>query len=253
VNGKTLWVIGASTGIGAEITLQLAEAGNFVIASARDEKALLQLSLQHPSNIKILAFDLTAPERFSSVQRSLFSLTDYLDGIIFSAGICEYETSLEFNYAQYQRVMQVNFLGLIAVLNMAKPLIKNAIHPAQLCVVSSLATITPFPQNEIYGASKAALDYFVGALRCDSVHLPLDITWVRPGFVTTRLTAKNDFSMPFLMDAKSAAAKIVSGFLARKKTIIFPRRFYVLLCVMALFQTILPNLTARLLTRTKKW
>ena len=53
--------------------------------------------------------------------------------------------------------MQVNFLGLIAALNLAKPLLKKATGRAQICVVSSLATAVAFPRNEMYGASKAAL------------------------------------------------------------------------------------------------
>lgn len=253
MDGKTLWIIGASAGIGAEVAVQLAQAGHFVIVSARDEAALNQLSFRFPARIKCLPFDLAAPQDFERVRQELYSITDFLDGIIFCAGICEYETHLEFNYAQYAKVMQVNFLGLIAALNLAKPLLKKATGRAQICVVSSLATAVAFPRNEMYGASKAALDYFVAALRCDTAHLPLDITWVRPGFVATRLTAKNDFAMPFLMDVPEAATKIVSGFLKRKSSVIFPYRLYALLACMAFFSPLWRLLCAKFLTRTKAW
>jgi short-subunit dehydrogenase len=253
MEGKTLWIIGASAGIGAEVATQLADAGHFVIVSARDESALNQLCFRHPTRIKSLPLDLTVPADFARIQQQLAELTDFLDGVIFCAGICEYETNLSFDYAQYSRVMQVNFLGLIAVLNIAKPLLKKSTGRAQLCVVSSLATVVPFPRNELYGASKAALDYFVAALRCDTMHVPLDITWVRPGFVTTRLTAKNDFAMPFIMDAPAAAARIVRGFLARKRTIIFPRKLYLLLLLMAVVQPVWRKICAQFLTRTKTW
>jgi len=253
MEGKTLWVIGASAGIGAEVALQLAQAGHFVIVSARDVAALNQLSFRFPARIKCLPFDLAAPDEFERVRQELMAITDFLDGIIFCAGICEYENNLEFNYAQYTKVLQVNFLGLIAALQMAKPLLKKATARAQLCVLSSLATVVAFPRNELYGASKAALDYFVAALRCDTVHLPLDITWVRPGFVATRLTAKNDFVMPFLMDVPTAASVIVRGFLKRKRTIIFPYRLYALLVFMAVFSPLWRSLCAKFLTRTKTW
>lgn len=253
MDGKTLWVIGASAGIGAEVAAQLASAGHFVIVSARDETALNKLCFAHPARMKSLPFDLTAPESFALVRDQLLSQTDFLDGIIFCAGICEYENKLEFNYADYQKVMQVNFLGLIAVLGMGKTLLKKATGRAQLCVLSSLATVVPFPRSELYGASKAALDYFIGSLRCDTVHVPLDITWVRPGFVSTRLTAKNDFAMPFILDAPEAARKIVAAFLARKRTLVFPRRLYALLLVMSVLQPIWRFISARFLTRTKAW
>ncbi len=253
MEGKTLWIIGASAGIGAEVAVQLAQAGHFVIVSARDEAALNQLSFRFPTRIKCLPFDLSVPEAFEHVRQELFGITDFLDGIIFCAGICEYETNLDFNYQQYAKVMQVNFLGLIAGLNMAKPLLKKSLGRAQICVVSSLATVVAFPRNEMYGASKAALDYFVAALRCDTVHLPVDITWVRPGFVATRLTAKNDFAMPFLMDVPKAAQAIVRGFLRRKSTVVFPHRLYALLVFMAVFNPLWRSLCAKFLTRTKTW
>ncbi len=253
MEGKTLWIVGASAGIGAEVALQLAQAGHFVIVSARDEAALNQLSFRFPARIKCLPFDLAAPQDFERVRQELCSITDFLDGIIFCAGICEYETNLDFNYAQYSKVLQVNFLGLIASLNLAKPLLKKAAGRSQICVVSSLATVVAFPRNEMYGASKAALDYFVAALRCDTVHLPVDITWVRPGFVATRLTAKNDFAMPFLMDVPKAAQTIVQGFLRRKRTVVFPYRLYALLSFMAFFNPLWRSLCAKFLTGTKTW
>lgn len=253
MDGKTIWVVGASAGIGAEIARMLAALGHFVIVSARDEHALNQLCLAHPGRLKSLPFDVAAADRFDSVRNQLLDLTDYLDGIIYCAGVCEYENKLDFNYTQYERVMKINFLGLIATLSMGKALLKKSSGRAQLCVLSSLATAVPFPRNEIYGASKAALDYFVAALRCDTTGLPLDITWVRPGFVSTRLTAKNDFSMPFLMDTHAAAAIIVQGFLRRKAKVVFPLRLYTLLLLMSLLQPIWQFILKRFLTRTKAW
>jgi short-subunit dehydrogenase len=253
VQGKTLWVLGASAGIGAEVARQLADAGHFVIISARNEAALHQVSFHNPTRLKVLPMDLTQPDDFARVNADMLALTDFLDGVVFSAGICEYEDNLAFNYTQYMRVMQVNFLGLIAALGIAKPLFKNSTGRAQLCVVSSLATAAAFPRNEIYGASKAALDYFLAALRCDTAHLPLDITWVRPGFVATRLTAKNDFAMPFIMEVPAAARAIVNGFTRRQRTVIFPRTLYILLILKSILHPIWLWISRKLLTRTKPW
>jgi short-subunit dehydrogenase len=253
VDGKTLWLVGASAGIGAHIARELASCGHFVIVSARDEHALNQLCLAFPGRIKSLPFDVADQAKFETVRGQLGDITDYLDGIIYCAGVCEYETQLDFNYARYEHVLKVNFLGLVATLAMAKPLLKKSTARAQLCVLSSLATVLAFPRNELYGASKAALDYFLAALRCDTVHLPLDINWVRPGFVATRLTAKNDFPMPFMVDPAFAARKIVQGFLARKHTVVFPWRLYAVLKLMSWLQPLWFFLLRRYLTRIKTW
>ena len=59
------------------MAVQLAQAGHFVIVSARDEAALNQLSFRFPARIKCLPFDLAAPQDFERVRQELYSITDF--------------------------------------------------------------------------------------------------------------------------------------------------------------------------------
>jgi len=96
-------------------------------------------------------------------------------------------------------------------------------------VVASQATAAPFPRAEAYGASKAALQYFFDSLRLDLASENIDVCVVNPGFVDTPLTRRNDFDMPFLMDADKAAGLIVDKLQSRPRQFSFPLRLSLLL------------------------
>ena len=98
-----------------------------------------------------------------------------------------------------------------------------------LAIVSSSVSWLPLPRAEAYGASKAALDYLADTLRLDLASKGIGVTLIRPGFVQTPLTAKNDFPMPCLVTVEEASRAIMDGLTAGRHQIHFPRRFIWLL------------------------
>lgn len=224
-SGKCIWVTGASSGMGKALALRLAKEGNYVIASGRRKNNLEALSVTAGGRLVPLVFDVnTNTDGLREVKKQLSEITDYLDIVICCAGICEYEDDLSFDPAMYERVFGVNFLGVIRTLHIAMPFLRASKLRPHIVTIGSLSSTAPFPRAEAYGASKAALEYFMKALRADTVHLPLDTTLVRPGFVATELTAENDFSMPFMMSAEQAADRILDGIKNKKRVVDFPRR-----------------------------
>lgn len=225
LTGKCIWITGASSGIGQALAQQLCAQGNFVIISGRREAALQAMILSAKGKMAAVPVDLAEGQQaLAQCSADLKELTDYLDMIICCAGVCEYEDNLRFDPEMYRRVFEVNFLGVIKTLHLAMPLLRASENRAHIVAIGSLSSTVGFPRAQAYGASKAALEYFMRAMRADMVHLPLDTTLVRPGFVATSLSADNDFPMPFLMTPEQAAARIVSGLERRKRVIDFPRR-----------------------------
>ena len=94
----------------------------------------------------------------------------------------------------------------------------------QVVFVSSSVTILPFQRSEAYGASKAGMDYLANSIRLDLLKHNIDVTLVHPGFVSTPLTDKNDFKMPFLLTTDDAATRMIHGIDKRKKYLHFPKR-----------------------------
>lgn len=224
ITGRCIWITGASSGLGKALAEQLAEAGNFVIASARSQTALANLAAMYPGKIKSLPMDVGRTLDLQQAAHQVREITDYLDMVICAAGICEYEDDLSFKPEMYERTLDINFLGAVRIFSLALPLLKNSQVRPQFAVISSLSTCVGFPRAEAYGASKAALNYFMQSLRADFSKIALDLSLIRPGFIATDLVKHNDFPMPFMMTPENAAQHILKKLAQRRFLIDFPRR-----------------------------
>jgi short-subunit dehydrogenase len=241
---KTIWVTGASSGLGRSLVLALVAEGHRVIASARNETALKALEKQSDLIIA-LPFDMTDEKSSQTVTEVLSQQFSCLDQVILNAGGCEY---LEFpnpDWSASRRVMELNYFGTLNCLQIALPLLRKNTSSSHIVCIASQATAAPFPKAEAYGASKAALQYFFSSLRIDLAPENIDVTIVNPGFVDTPLTRQNDFSMPFLMDVDNAAQRIVKRIEDRPRVYNFPFRLTLLLAV----SKILPSLWQKMMCR----
>lgn len=230
-NQGVVWITGASSGIGFAMAKQYLNKGWRVIASARKLGELSALLEQHTS-LSFLPFDVTDSAEIDTVRQALLSLTDHLDCAVLNAGTCEYleMTASTVDWPMMDRVMAVNFFGLVNSVELCLPLLKKSSH-AHLVGVSSQAVQAAFPQAEAYGASKAAARYFLSSLRMDLKPFNIDVTCLLPGFVDTPLTQKNTFSMPFLMSADEAAKRMFSALQSRPFEFAFPKRLSTMLWV----------------------
>jgi len=245
---KVVWVTGASSGLGRSIALQLANSGALVIASARNLQALQELAAEN-ANIRPLACDITDADAFASLGERIVAISPHIDQAILNAGNCEYLDFPNPDWNAVRRVMEVNFFGSVNCVEFVLPLLRasSAARP-HLVVVASQVTAAPFPRAEAYGASKAALQYFCDSLRLDLAPEKIDVSVVNPGFVDTPLTRKNDFEMPFLMEADEAAQRIVARLQSRPRHYSFPKRLSLLLGLSKLA----PSLWQKIVTTDKK-
>lgn len=218
---ETIWLTGASSGIGFQLAKGLANNGYQVFVSARSESALQTLA-QENSNIIALPFDVTDQSQIAFVREFLKTKCGKLDRIILNAGVCEYFDIDAPDWDMMRRVMNVNYFGVINSLNVALPLMEAGSH---IAVVSSMASFAPFPRAQAYGASKAALTYFMSAMKVDLASRKIDVTIINPGFVDTPLTQQNDFPMPFMVNMEQAAKIIMRDLPSRPYTINFPKQF----------------------------
>ncbi len=240
---KTIWLTGASTGLGRSIAERLAREGNRLIISARSADALAELADQY-ENVTAVACDITSETAMAAAGAEIERITPHLDQIILNAGNCEYLDFPNPDWGAVKRVMTVNYFGTVNCLEQALPLLRRAPGGnGHVVMVASQVTNAPFPRAEAYGASKAALQYFCDSLRIDLASEGIDVTVVNPGFVDTPLTRKNDFDMPFLMASDEAADRIVRRLAARPTSYSFPFRLSALLSL----SRILPGLWRKLM------
>lgn len=223
------WITGAGAGIGRELALRLAADGHTVYATSRNHSDLASLVRLYPGRIIPLAADVTDSAALDALWQTLAPPPTYLDGIILAAGICEYVDPPVLDAASFRRVMAVNFHGVVHACHAALPLLlaaqqQRAGARPKLIGIGSLSSVVGLPRAEAYGASKAAMHYFLDSLRSDVGHA-IDITVVQPGFVATRLTAANDFPMPFLWSADQAGDFLYQHLWSGHRLLRFPWQF----------------------------
>lgn len=228
---KVVWITGASSGIGLALTKRYLDDGWKVLASARKQGELEPL-LDNNQNLTFIPFDITDDSQMDSVRDKLSSYSTHLDCAVLNAGTCEYldMTDTDPDWKMMDRIMSVNFIGLVNSVEVCLPLLKKASRP-HLVGVSSQAVQAAFPQAEAYGASKAAIRYFLSSLRMDLKQFNVDVTCLLPGFVDTPLTQKNTFDMPFLMSPEEAAKRMFNALESRPYEFAFPKRLTAMLWV----------------------
>lgn len=229
-NSEIIWLVGASSGIGEALVRALNKHRSTIFISARNEEALNEIAHVANATVEVLPLDVTDAASVNLAAEQIRQRVGRLDQVIVNAGTCEYIDSDVIDMNAVKRVMDTNFWGALNIINAALPLLKasfetNPNKPPQLAVMSSSVTYQALPRAGAYGASKAALRYFVESLKLDLQHEGIDIRVISPGFVKTPLTDKNDFEMPFIVDADKAAERIVTGLKSNQFDIHFPARF----------------------------
>ena len=215
---KTVLITGATSGIGQQMALDYANDGWKVIACGRNPESLA--SLASNEHIDTLKFDLTNPQQIAEAGRSH---SGPLDLVILNAGTCEYiDDVMAFDSELFRRVINSNVIGTADCTAAFIPHLKAG---GQLALIGSSASFLPFARAEAYGASKAAIAYLAQSLAVDLAPHNIDVSLVSPGFVSTPLTDKNDFSMPMKITVQQASDEIRHGLYKRKKHIKTPRLF----------------------------
>lgn len=233
VADRHVWVTGASTGIGRAVTIELARRGARVVASARNESALDTLVRECGDRVQALPLDVTDRQANRWAAEEISRRMGGLDIVFLNAGTCEYVDVASFDSALFERTIRSNFLSMVYGIEAALPLLRQSPAP-QLVGMSSTVAYRGLPRSEAYGASKAAIKNLFESLQIDLAREAFRVSVVCPGFVRTPLTDRNDFPMPFRIEADEAARRIVDGIEAGKPEIHFPRRFSLLFKLMTL-------------------
>jgi short-subunit dehydrogenase len=251
-----IWITGASTGIGRALSLQLAQQGHRIIASARNEDALTQLHQEYPDNIDALPLDINDAQAQQEAGHWIEQTYGYLDTLIHAAGICEYVDTQAFDTELIERVFNTNVIGTVKSLNTALPLLRknpsNTHFRPYILVISSCVAWLPLPRAEAYGASKAAITHFCESLKADLYHEGIDVSVISPGFVKTPMTDANDFKMPMLISAETAANNIIKQMHTRPWDIHFPKGFTWPLWLLSHLPAALRQRITRRLSRKQK-
>ena len=220
--GRTAWIIGASTGIGRATAELLHAQGARVFVSARNAHALQQLAARHERFVS-LPMDVTDVDSVrAAASIALGGVVP--DLVMYCAGHYRAVRATSFDIGEMLRHEQVNYVGALHVLDACLPALLRE-RRGHLSLTGSVAGYRGLPNSLAYGPTKAALINLAETLYADLHPVGLGVSIVNPGFVETPLTAQNDFHMPALMTPEQAAQAIVRGWKRGDFEIHFPHRF----------------------------
>jgi NAD(P)-dependent dehydrogenase (short-subunit alcohol dehydrogenase family) len=225
------WVVGASSGIGKAVALELARRGWTVAISARREEELIRIvgeAAGLPGRIVAFPLDVTDGEAAARVFGAVEAAMGPVALVFLNAGIAPYVQAPNLDLGAIRKVIDVNLYGVFAGLAAALPAMA-ARGRGQIAVTASVAGYHGLPRAAAYGSTKAAVIYLCEALRFDCARLGIHLQVVNPGFVRTPLTDKNDFPMPTIIGEEEAAKRTVDGFESARFEIAYPRRLAVVL------------------------
>ena len=220
--GQTVWIVGASTGIGRATASALHRAGARVTVSARKAEALAAFVAQHPGS-QALALDATDPAAVTLAATNLLAQGP-LDCVVYCAGHYPAMRAEAIDIADVQRHLAVNYLGAVYLLDAVLPSLL-ARGRGHISLVGSVAGYRGLPNSLAYGPTKAALINLAENLYLDLRPRGLGVSIVNPGFVETPLTAGNAFSMPALITPEQAANAMLAGWRSGTFELHFPKRF----------------------------
>jgi NADP-dependent 3-hydroxy acid dehydrogenase YdfG len=216
-------ITGGSSGIGQALAESYARPGVLLALTGRDEARLLAVAESCRAKGAAVEARTVAVTDRAAMQDFVAGIAARarLDLVIANAGVSGgYKTWDEFD--DYVRsITSVNIDGVLNTVNPAIPLMARQ-GGGQIAIVASIAGLLAMPGAVPYSATKHFARAYAEELRGRLAGENIRVSAICPGFVTTRMTARNKFPMPFLMDEQRAAHIIRDGLARNQGRIAFP-------------------------------
>lgn len=230
---EVIWVIGASSGIGKALAIELAGAGARVVISARRKEELDHLKIDLAGSPLVFPLDVTDSDMTTRTAQAIRAAVGRIDRVIFMSAAYTPMKLSSLDLTITRNMLEVNILGAIHVIHAVLPILKEQSH-GQITLCGSVAGYIGLPGGQPYSATKAAIANLAESLHAECPQ-HIDVKLISPGFVRTPLTDKNDFTMPMIITPEQAAKEIATGLQSNGFEIHFPKRFTLwlkLLCLL---------------------
>lgn len=221
---RRIWIIGATSGIGKALAVELAIKGAEVIASGRNSAKLDALVRAVNGHIEALPIDVAEEGAIASAIEMMNQSENLPDSIIYMAGFYEPGAVENISKEHFEQTLRVNLWAPIELVRLVAPIFYKR-GSGQIALAASVAGYGGLPNGQPYSATKAALINLAESLYLEAAPKGVDIKLINPGFVATPMTDKNEFPMPNIISTEDAAKEIAIGLQRRNFEIHFPKRF----------------------------
>lgn len=188
IGDKTVWITGASSGIGEALALELSKLGCDLVISARNEERLLTLKNKcaYPERVHVIPLDLADYKKMDERVKQAISAVGSIDILVNNAGISQRSLILETDMEVFKKLMNINYLGTVSL---TKALLPHFIaqRNGHFVTVTSLMGKFGSPYRSGYCGAKHALHGFFDVLRMEHEKDGVLVTLICPGFVNTKV------------------------------------------------------------------
>ena len=233
---KVVWITGASSGIGAELALQLSAQNAMLILTARNThtlKEVQQKCLMQTSFCKIVMADLCNEIETAELVRTALEQFGKIDFVFLNAGVTQRSLAFETEISVYKSLMAINFFASVIITQKLFPFFKQQ-GSGHFIAISSVAGLIGFPYRSGYAASKHALMGYFETLQTENAVEGVNYTIVSPGRINTPISVsaltkdgsphlKNDIGQLKGIPVDKCVSKILKAVENKKKHIIIAR------------------------------
>ena len=242
IKGKTVFLTGASSGVGRACAQLFAAEGARLILTGRSLDRLEAVARDvQPADAIVIPADLEDPRSITALCEETRRRVSAIDILINNAGVGLYAPSFQAPPDLVRRMFELNFLAPVELVRRLKPLIPRG---GAIVNVSSIAGKVPLPWLSLYSASKFALNAFSDALRMELGAAGIHVLCVCPGYVDTpfrenvlqgTIPDKVAGQRRFMITAEQCAQATLQGLRQGKRTVVTPRISWVLVALARLF------------------
>ncbi|WP_417450556.1 SDR family oxidoreductase [Kordiimonas sp.] len=233
--GKTIWITGASSGIGEALAYEFAAAGASLVLSARRLEELERVKAAcgkqgaGADDVLVLPLDVTDEAQIAAATKAAQGFRGRIDMLVNNAGISQRSLCVDTDMATYRRLFEVDVFGQIALTKAVLPVMQDQ-GSGHMVVTASVAGKIGVRQRTGYCAAKHAMMGFFDALRAEVASEGIKVTTITPGFIRTNIAThalkgdgsefgKVDKNIAGGMDVGKCAKVIMRGIEKGKKEI----------------------------------
>ena len=217
-----VFITGASSGIGAALAREYAKRGAVIGLTARREEFLRDLAGELDAQTAIYSLDvrdINAIENAFADFTQKFGLPDI---VIANAGVSRGTLTQEKEDLEaFQEILDINVMGMVKTFQpFVEPMLAR--KSGILVGIASVAGARGIPGSGAYSASKAAAIKYLEALRVELRNSGVSVVTICPGYIKTPMTAKNPYSMPFILESSEAAQRFLKAIDQKKSIVTIP-------------------------------
>lgn len=219
---KNVIIFGASQGIGKALAYEYAKYGSDVVLLSRNEESIKAIAEEiKDTKCYCQSCDVAKKEDIKEGIDFALGKLGSIDLAVINSGVGGPNWMDNFSADDFKNMFDVNTFGIAYALEYLIPIMKKQGY-GTIAGVTTLADVRGYAGSSSYSASKAAASILLEAARVELKKDNIKVVTVRPGFVKTAMTDKNEFKMPFIMQPDKAARIIRKGIDRGKSIVQFP-------------------------------